>query len=241
MSDDKEQKNQEDFKAEWDKQKQETQQAEANYQKAEAEKQTVVAENAAIAEQLEANQLRMAELEAQVKAQKDAKTDPDFDPDLVDKNVIRELTQARADRKELLEKVANLEGKATAYEQTEQKREAKTAEDAAVNKICGKLDEEFGPQFRNDAIALATKLVKEGKEKPVADGIDATHLMRKCYTQLSKEANSDKSERTDTGDGGTVIPPVPGKAGTTEEVLADMRQNKSWLSEPLGTGEPDIF
>ena len=242
MSENKEeQKTQEDFKEQWDKQKQETQQAEANYQKAVEEKQAVVAENAAIAEQLEANQSKVNELQAKVDAQKDAKTDPDFDPDMVDKNVIKELLQARADRKELQKELKQLKGMAETYEQKEQKREAKTVEDIAVNKMCGVLDEEFGAQFRNDAIALATKLVKEGKEQPVSDGIDAVHLMRKCYKQLSEATKAEKSVPTDTGGGGTVIPGTPGKTGTTAEVLADMKENKEWLTGPLGTGEPDIF
>jgi len=238
-----EQKTQDDFKEQWDKQKQETQQAEANYQKAVEEKQAVVAEKTAISEQLEANQLKLVELQEKAKAAEDAKKDTDFDPDLVDGNVIKELTQARADRKMLLEEVEKLKGKASTYEQTEQQRANKVAEDLAVKKMCDAIeaDSNYGPQFRNDAIALATKLVKDGKEKPVVDGIDGMILMKKCYKQLSEKAKPDESVRTDTGDGGTVTPATTGKTGDVAEVLTDMRENKSWLTESIGTGEPDIF
>jgi len=237
-----EQKNQEDFKAQWDKQKQETQQAEANYQKAVEEKQVISAENATLSVQLENIQRYMEELEAKVKAQEDAKTDPDFDPDKVDPNVIKELQRARTAEKELMAKVKELEGKASTYEQTEKQRAAKAAEDRAVNKICTSLDEEFGPQFRNDAIALAKKLVKDGKEQPIEDGIDGTILMRKCYKQLSEKAKSKGEDDvpTDTGAGG-LTPDKTVVKGDTQDVLADMRQNKGWLQEPLGPGEPDIF
>jgi hypothetical protein len=238
-----EQKTQDEIKAGWDKEKQKVEQAEANYRKALEEKETLAAENTAISEQLQANQLQIAELQEKVKAQAEAKKETDFDPDLVDGNVIKELQQARADRKALLKKVEHLEGKAATYEQTEQQRANQRAEDMAIKKMCEAIESEgeYGPQMRNDAISLAHKLVKQGKEEKPTDGIDGMILMKKCYRQLSEKAEPDESVRTDTGDGGLVTSGKNVKIGTTQEVLADMKENKSWLEEPVGTGEPDIF
>lgn len=209
----------EKVKADWDTEKQKAQQEHANYVKATEEK-------AAIAEELQAQLSKVAELEKQQKA--DTKDYPDLDPDLVDRNVIKSITQMKTELEAEKAKVAALEGKAQGYEKTEQQKAATEYKDRLIEKIHKPLDEEFGAQHRNAARELADELVGTQKEKEPQDAIEAMVLMRKCYKQVSEKKESKETVRTDTGKGGTAAPTSERKVGTTQEVLADMKKDGSW-------------
>jgi len=243
MSDEKkEQEGEKVDKAEWDKARQEVEQVKANYEKEKQQREAIETENATIATQLEETQLQIEELKNQIAVKEEGKSDIELDPDLVDKNVIKSITQMKSQLKAANDELKELKSYAEKHKQAEEQREAKTREDRIVNKMCDALDGKFNPKYRNDAIALAKRLVEERKEKPVQDGVDAMILMEKCYKQLS-EAEKPKDEvPTDTGDGGITPPASSRKPGTVEEVLADMKENKEWLEAPLGEGglEPMI-
>lgn len=237
MSEDKkEQEGEKVDKAEWDKTRQEAEQYKANYEKEKQQREAIEVENATIASRLEETQLQIEELKSQIAAKEDGKSDIELDPDLVDKNVIKSITQLKSQLKSANDELRGLKSYAEKHRQAEEKREAKTREDKIVNKMCDSLDAKFSPKYRNDAISLAKKLVKEGKEKPVEDGVDAMILMEKCYKQLSETEKPKENVPTDTGDGGVTPPASSRKQGTVEEVLADMKQNKEWLDAPLGEG-----
>jgi hypothetical protein len=235
-------------KEDWDEVQQKIQQAEANAKKAKeeaeaaaADKEAIAAENAAYADQLEATQSKIEELKSQLKANEEKKEELQLDPDQTEPNVIKAITQLTATNKALQKELGEVKSYAEQHKQKEQQREAKSQEDAIVSQMCDHLDGKFDPKFRNDAIAMAKNLVKNGKEKAVTNGVEAMILMEKCYTQLSDKSKPKDSVNTDTGDGGITTPSGAPKQGTTQEVLADMRKDKSWLDEPLGTVEPDIF
>lgn len=212
----------EKVKAEWDKDKQQAQQEHANYVKATEEK-------TAIAEELQAQLSKVAELEGQLATKTQTTDYPDLDPDLIDKNVIKSITQMKTDLKAEKEKVAALEGKAEKYEQTEQQKVVEENRQKMIEKIHKPLDDEFGAKHRNAARELADELVNASKEKEPQDAIEAMILMRKCYKQVSEKKESKESVRTDDGKGGITASADTRKAGTTEEVLADMKKDKSWL------------
>lgn len=219
----------EDFESKWDTARQEKEQAEANYTKA-------VAEKEAVSEQLNSNRERIAELEAQIAAKKEDTPYPEIDPELTDGNVIKSITQMRAELKAYKEKTNSLEEVAETYKTKEAQRETQAYQDRLIEKMCKPLDDEFGVKHRNPARNLADRLVDEGKEKKPEDPIDAMILMRKCYTQVSKKTDSgkDDSVRTDSGRGGASAPADKVKVGTNDEVFADMRKNKSsWINEPV--------
>lgn len=216
----------EDFESKWDTARQEKEQAEANYTKA-------VAENEAVTEQLTSQQTKIAELEQQITAKKEDTPYPDIDPDLTDKNVIKSITQMKAELKTAHDELGVLKKYAEAHRTSEEQRQAQVYQDMLIEKMCRPLDEEFGVKHRNTAKALADKLVEEGREKKPADAIDASILMRKCYIEVSKEPDKTDPVRTDSGGGGVPPPPGKKKAGTNEEVFADMKQDTSWRNEPI--------
>lgn len=212
-------------KDEWDKSRQELEQVQANYEKA-------TAENAAITEQLESKQLEIDSLNESIKAKEEQKSDIELDPDMVDKNVIKSITQMKSELKSAKDELKDLKSYAAEHKQVEQQRAEKVAEDDAVRRMCEAIEEDYDPQHRNEAIALAKKLVKDGKEPPVSDGIDGMKLMRKCYKQLSEKAKPEDVP-TDKGGGGGPSPPSTRKEGTEEEVLADMKKDQSWRDDPV--------
>lgn len=216
-----------DFKSEWDTARQEKEQAEANYTKA-------VAENEAISEELVSSQTKIAELEEQITAKKDEPSYPDLDDTLTDGNVIKSITQMRAELKEAKQERDELKTYAETHKASEEQRQAQVYEDKLIEKIHKPLDKEFGVKYHNQARALADKLIEEGKEKKPADAIDAMNLMRKCYIEASKEPDKKgDSVRTDSGGGGITSPSGQKKAGTNVEIFADLRSDSSWKDEPI--------
>ena len=212
----------EKVKAEWDAEKQKASQEHANYVKATEEK-------AAIAEELQSQLSKVSELENQLNAKTQTTDYPDLDPDLVDKNVIKSITQMKTDLKAATDELTTLKGKATQYEKTEQQRTVDENRRRMIEKIHKPLDDEFGAKHRIAARKLADELVNTGKEQEPVDVIDAMYLMRKCYTQVSAKKETKETVRTDTGKGGTGSPESAKKAGTTQDVLADMKKDKYWM------------
>lgn len=221
-----EKEDKEDFKTKWDTERQEREQIQANYEKA-------AAENQAITEQLEANQLQITELEEQLKAKEEQKTYPELDDELVDKNVIKSITELRAQVKGLTDQNAELTKYAENHKKVEEQRAADANQERLINKMCKPLDEEFGANHRNAARKLAESLVTEGKEKKPEDAIDVMYLMRKCYTAVSKGEKKEESVRTDPGGGGVIPPAGQKKPGTNMEVFEDMKRDTSWREEPI--------
>lgn len=224
MSDEQKEEKQEKEEKDYPKDKQQADQYEATIRQKTEEVAKAQADKNAVAEELATQAMKVAELEEQLSAK--TTEYPELDSDLVDKNVIKTITQLKSDLKAEKERTTALEGKATQYEKTEQQRAANTHRNALIEKICKPLDEKFGGKYRNPAQELANKLIKDGKETEPQDAIDAYFLMEKCYTQLEKKPSDTV---TDDGKGGTATPLADRKTGTTEDVLADMKKNKSWL------------
>ena len=216
----------EDFESKWDTERQEKEQAKANYAK-------VVAEKEVVSEQLTSQQATIAELEKQITAKKEDSPYPEIDSDLVDGNVIKSIQQMRAELKEAKQELGKLQGVAKTYQTKEEQRDAKAYQDLLIEKMCKPLDEEFGVKHRNAAKALADKLVDEGKEPKPADAIDAMLLMRKCYGTVSKSTDKKEPVRTDDGSGGMNVSSGKRKAGTNDEIFAEMRQDASWKEDPI--------
>jgi len=226
-SENKQEEQKEDFEAKWDKERQKVDQAEANYTKA-------VAENEAITEQLSSQQEKIVELEKKITAKKEDTPYPEIDPEINDANVIKSITQMRAELAESKKELTDLKEYAEVHKASEEQKRVQNYEDMLVEKMCKPLDEEFGVKFRNPATTLARKLVDDGKEKKPQDPIDVSLLMRKCYIEVSKEPdNKDDPVRGDQGGGGVPPPPGEKKSGTNEEVFADMRKDTSWKENDI--------
>lgn len=105
------------------------------------------------------------------------------------------------------------------------------AHQQTVGEIYTACDEEFGAQFRNDAIKRADQLVADGAvDKPVTP-VQGVKLMRQCYADVAAQAKpkdepKKKTVPTDTGLRGLSVTDLEDseefKTGTLDEVAADM-------------------
>jgi hypothetical protein len=226
MSDEKPEDKEQVEKAEWDKERQRADEEHANYEKAEEAKLKAIAENEVLAEQYSATQAELAELREKLAAQSEKKDEVELDPDLVDKNVIKEITKLKTAEAKMAKALEEQASKIAEYEKKEQAKEAEARFEGVINKVCTPLDEQFGAKFR----------IKSGDESEPQDAFDAYLLMEKCYNKVSVKDES-KDTETDDGKGGAPPPPETRKTGTMEEVLADMKKDKSWKE----TSEDTMF
>ena len=116
---------------------------------------------------------------------------------------------------------AEQDAKIARYETQAKKDADRDYREATIERICKPLDDEFGAKHRAAAIKLGEKWIADGVVTQPKDAIDAAHLTRKCYMEVSKKTETPSF--TDTGKSSKTIPAKTGKPGTHEEVMADLR------------------
>ena len=215
----------------WDAERQRADQAESVATKAREEA-------TAYAEAYEESQTKIAELQSKLntleKTQQDKRDElAQMDGDIVDKGVIANIQRMEARHKKLSDDLEQLNLKAKAYEEAEQKRTLKANKEAAKEEILSSCDEEFGSKYRNEAYKVADEWVDSGKEIQPTTQFAAYKLMRKAYQEAKSkaEAKEKKTVPTDSGSGGISHKTSTRKTGSMKDVLADMKKDKSWLSE----------
>jgi len=238
-----EQKTEEETKKEekqdWDKERQRIEQAEANVRKLTDERDglntqlsSVTEDLASAKEQQTETTDRLAKLEEQIK-EKAEQTEGDdidnLDPDLNDPKLIKAVQGLRVKQlaleKQLSEKdksIDDLQKARDALETNQKKQDEESDQAQRREKILTGLDGEFGEKFRNDAIKLANKKVKEEGESPRGE-LDTYLLIRKCYEEVAKKAPGDTTTKetvpVDTGLGGVTFKEGDVKDGYNEDVL----------------------
>ena len=192
---------------------------------AQSDLETTNSENEKLKEQLEA-----AETKAVEAGIKDIKLDEkDYEgTDLALVRAINVLNQ-RIEAKD--KKITNLEKKADGYEDQARKDEAVAARNSVYEELLSDLDEEYGPDCRNEAVKNFNTLCTEGKV-PKGNPTKATRAMEKCYKEAkaAKAKPKDKSSLPlDSGSGGGNAPSLSGteiKKGSLDEVDAQVAKTE---------------
>lgn len=220
--------------ADYEKTQQQLDRERANLRRAKAALAEAQAQREELAGQVTGLQTQMTDLQKQLKDQLSAKEyanlanlDPDTTevPDLVKafQGQTAKLQKLEADNASMREYVEDLK----AREQQEQVTKAKSEVEEEIYSTC---DEDYGAQFRNEAIAMADKLVDDGEVDPPRTQMQGLKLMRKCYAEAAKKhAKPDKPKAqvpTDTGLHGLSVADIEDseefKPGTLDQVKADM-------------------
>jgi hypothetical protein len=219
-------KNEEQAKKDFDKERQAADQERANAARARADAQAARQE----ADSLKA---RMAAMEADIaaaKGQKNAMDSVDLPEIPTEEASVEALAAYSQKAKKIIadqaRKLAELDQKVTKSEKdtaaaTEAQKNARYA-DQVLEEVCTEFDNEFGPNLRNDALKRMTDLNK-------TEGLPQTPhkamlRLRTCYREAAKEASKpdSKSPRTpsDPGRGGSrpSYKPASIKPGSLDEV-----------------------
>ena len=222
-----------ELKQQWDNDRQRADQEKANRERIAAERDDLASERDSIKSQLDEARSELNKFQQRVSA--DNKTADDasivelasYDPKVAAH--IKKLS----DKIDRLGSVAvGMQEKITAYEQQEQRKNFESQKNTVKENILSMCDDDFGAQFRNDAIKMADKLVDDGEEEQPTNIFDGLKLMKKCYRKI-KESEDLKSKKvktaqTDSGGGGVAATGHPKKTGSRSEILADLKKDKSW-------------
>lgn len=174
---------------------------------------------------------KLANIEQQLTEKaKEGKIDDieNIDPDLVDANVLKALKNLKAQQQSLEKQIAEKDVDIGKLQEAKEKYEAdreKSEEDARKSglkeRILSELDGEFGSKFRNDAVALANKKVKETGKPPEPEFI--YKFIRDCYKEISEKAPTETPEKdivpVDSGASGVTFKEGEIKEGSIEDVL----------------------
>lgn len=213
----------------WDKQRQEVDQANANFRKAQAEAEAAVAEKEAISEQLGQVTSEVGELKAAAK-EKEAELES-LDPLSVDPGVIKNLETLRSELSETRKQLSTLQQKAVQYEAQETARQQVETKKSREEAILGACDEKYGAKYRNAALKLAAEKVEKSGKAPGSNTRDpyivttqVYTFMDSCYAEVAKVKEEPKKEvPVDTGAGGVIFQDGDVKSGTLQDVLKQMR------------------
>lgn len=230
MPEEEEQKQQD-----WDKVKQEIDQYKSSAEKAKAEAEAAKleaektkAENEAFAEQSQLLQSKIDALEKQMTARKEGDDYPELNPDYVDGNVIKTMQQMRSELKATKTELSKIQSENAERQKAEKTKAEEEYKEGIFKKVADNLDEKYSPKYRAEARKMAKKLVDLKEESVPNDSFDLMILLEKCYKKLAEKEKGKETVRTDTGEGGTVKVPSERKAGSLQEVLAEMKKDDSW-------------
>jgi chromosome segregation ATPase len=124
--------------------------------------------------------------------------------------------------------IGNLNKKASDFESNKATETAKATQEAQYQELLDDMDNDYGPEHRNAAVAMFQKKLDAGEVKGGA--AKATRILEKCYKDIvaaekAKDADANKGKvRLDSGQGGgtpvTYGDGVELTAGSLEDVTA---------------------
>ena len=185
--------------------------------------------------QLESMQQEQASLQGkleELQAKAEDRDLPNLDPEQFegsDRTLVEAIKALEIQLKHSNQKIGKLEKTKDDLLAERREQESRDARSRNYNELLEDLDEEYGAQYRNDAVKAFTTLAKKG-EVPQNNSAKAARLMEKCYKQAVKDAAEKKGKGgedilRDTGAGGGG-PSMGGtlklKPGSLEEVSAQI-------------------
>jgi len=226
-----------DEKEHWDKAKQELDQYKANVERLSEQKTELQEQIGDLQTTIEAEREETADKLASIEKQlakktKEEKVDDidNIDPDLVDANVIKVLKNLKVQQESLEKQLAEKDQDIAKLKEVKEKYEAdrkKATEDAQRDTLreamLSDLDKEFGAKFRNEAIELANKKVKESDGKAPEGDFFIYKFIRNCYKEVAEKAPKGTSEKktvsVDSGASGVTFKEGEIKEGSIDEVF----------------------
>jgi len=220
--------------AEYEKTQQQLDQERANRKRIQSAYDQAQAEKEQLVEQVNSLQGQLGELQAQLKQALTKKEFQDLatlDPDTTDVPSLVQKFQA------MTAKVAALEDRSAKAEAALAQRSRKEQEDAQANahrameeEVYSMLDEEYGAQFRNEAIKLSDQWIDDHEVDQPTTLPQGIKLLRKAYAEVArkhaKPAPAREKVSTDNGLRGLshaeLLDEEEFKPGTNEQVKADM-------------------
>lgn len=174
---------------------------------------------------------------AQVKAAEAGITDVELDEkeyEGTDLGLVRAIKGLKQTIDAKDDRISGLEKKAAAYEKQDHEDRAIQQRNSAYEELLSDLDEEYGPDSRNEALKKFNELVAQGK-LPKGRPEKATRLLERCYKEA--KAAKDKAKGTkdksslplDSGSGGGSTPNLSGteiKEGSLDEVDAQVAKTE---------------
>lgn len=133
--------------------------------------------------------------------------------------------------------IAALKRKAADYEAQDRQTKSQQAVNRVYDDLLTDLDEEFGAENRNVAVAKFNQLQSEG-EIPKSNPVKATRIMGRCYKEAKaardkakkeKDSSSSKNLALDSGSGGGSPPNLLGaeiKEGSLDDVAAQVSRTE---------------
>ena len=181
----------------------------------------------------------LAELKGQLKGlQKEANEKPTLDPNESEfSDLVNAVNSLQASLNERDSEIAGLRETLDSINLERTHKQAQTAQEKMIEGILSFCDEEYGPEYRNDADALAVKWVDAGQVKAPKTEMDGLKLMRKAYKAVKAKAEkrtktAKPSMTTDTGESAGEYRPTR-KGGSLNAVLSYMKKDKSWMKAPV--------
>lgn len=222
---------------EYEKTQQQLDQERANRRRIQTALEQAESEKDHLAQQSNNLQGRVTELEGQLKA---ALTKQEFanlanlDPNTTDVPDLVKNHQALVNKMAALEeRYARAEQILQQQAQQELQRNQNAVLERKKERIYSKCDKRYGAQFRNEAIALADRLVEDHEVEQPTDEMEGLELMERCYEEVSKKHTPKTKEAktvppTDTGLRGLSVTDIEDseeyKPGTLDQVAADMKK-----------------
>jgi len=209
----------------WDKERQRADQEAANVRKLIAERNQLNMQLATLQSQMAAQQAEIQKLSSTKQVFEEI---PEVDASEADSETLaKAINAAKKIISVQAEKLAQLENKAQQYEQLESSRSVQQERQAILEKVCSKLEAEFGAGLRNEALALMQKINQE--EGAPENSAEATLRLRDCFKKVKESRDAekrkvDKSHVPPDGGGKSSFSSLKFKKGSLKEVLAQARQ-----------------
>ena len=173
----------------------------------------------------EKDTLRQQLAEAEAKAAEAGIEDVDLDEqeyEGTDLNLVKAINALKVKQKTKDAEVAALKKKVSDYETKIRSDAAKQKSLSNYEQLLDELDEEYGAQYRNEAVKSFNELIAKGKV-PKGNVAKATRILERCYKEAKSSKKDDSELALDTGTGGGETPGLKGaeiKEGSLDEVAS---------------------
>jgi len=209
----------------WDKDRQRADQEAANVRKLLAEREQLRSQLTTLQSQLAEQQAAIQKLSTtkQVFEEIPEVDANEADPEVIAKaiNTAKKLFAAQG------AKIAEFENKVKYYEQIEMNRVAQAERQAILERVCSKLEAEFGAGLRNEALELMNKINQE--EGAPENSAEATLRLRDCFKKIKEKRDAENRKAKQSlippdGGGKSSFTSLKFKKGSLKEILAQARQ-----------------
>jgi len=144
-----------------------------------------------------------------------------LDPNTTDvPDAVKALQKLTAKVQEQQGLITKLQEHIDSQQKTDRERQLTQARSAIEEEIYATCDEEFGAQFRNEAIKMADDLVDDGEAAQPKTQMQGYTLMRRCYAEVAKKHAKPAPKTKET------VPTDSGLRGLNHTEIGDSEEFK---------------